>query len=267
MITAFNCPGCKRTVPLDHFATTECGVTAVHPDYINALLADRNAQEKRSGVRVTMGLGCPRASAIMDAENVAIDPNELNAMMTGSAWHALMESGCTDTQPAHLGAEIEVSGVIAGIPVTGKIDRAIVLPTGELAIQDWKHSNDFVRKYSTEPKSEHIVQVSIYCELYVQQFGMRPTVGMIWQHYTTSPPFIVHKFEPWDLVRCLAHHPYGSELTVQELYQLAATYYVDGNDWRGMELVGEGIKFGAKTGCDYCAVRAVCRTAANKAPF
>lgn len=257
-ITAWNCGVCKRIVPLDHFDTTVCG-NSLHPDFAAAILADRELQEDRSGVRVTSGLGCPRSYAIMEGD-VTVDPASMNSMLTGAAFHKLMERGGPDT-------EVLVTGTIAGIEISGKIDRVRRLSDDRLAIEDFKHSTCFARKYATAPKPEHIVQCSIYSELYNQQFGVRPTVGVIWQHYTSNPPFVPHQFDLWSLEKCLAHHPYDSTFSVLELYHQSAEHTV-GKPWQEMELSGQSIKFGpSKTGCDYCSVYSICQTQKAGAPF
>jgi hypothetical protein len=270
-IKGWTCGGCKRRVDLNHYQTSECGTTYCHPDYAAAVIADRSSQDDRSGVRVTSGLGCPRSYAIMDDADLYPDPLSFNSMLTGSAWHAVMESGAEnqnatiDSGVRMFGAEVEVSGMVEGIAISGKIDRVRELPAG-IVLEDHKHGNDFVRKYSTAPKPEHIVQVSIYGELFEQQFGVRPVAGMIWQHYTSSPPFTPHKFDLWPLAQCLAHHPYSSDYTVLDLYKQGAERFA-GKVWAELPLVGQTIKFGAKTGCDYCAVYAECRTAEVGSPF
>jgi len=47
----------------------------------------------------------------------------------------------------------------------------------------------------------------------------------------------------------------------------AMQHYEEGWKWQEMPMVGQSIKFGTKTGCDYCAVRSTCWTAEKGAPF
>lgn len=261
-ITAWNCPECKRTVPLDHYESGGACSLVVHPDYTAAVLADRLKQADKPWPSVTMGLGCVRAQAIQRDEDVAIDPLEVNAMLTGTAWHALMDGRTADH-------EVVVSGQLGGLAVSGQIDRIRRLADGRLVVEDWKHANDFSRKYATTAKPEHVVQVSLYAELYGQTFGEKPTTGIIWQHYTSSPGLVPRAVELWPVERCLAHRPYESEWTVGELLRMADEYANEcaPPKWADLPLVGQSIKFGTKTACDYCAVRAVCTTAALGAPF
>lgn len=255
-ITAWNCPGCKRVVGLDHYSTTNCGLTVCPADYAVAVLNDRAVHDHLSTARVSNGTGCPRGSKLLTTENVTVNPLDFNLALTGVAWHALMATADPAT------AEVIVSGTIDGVMLTGHIDRVIKRSNGDVVISDHKHGNDFARKYA-ELKPEYIVQVSIYAELYAQTFGVRPIGGVIWRHFASSPPFIPFAFKLWDVVACLAHKPYGGQFTVGELYHQAAS----GVSWRDLPLVGATMAFGSKSFCDYCEVRTACTEAATGAPF
>jgi len=263
-IVAWLCPECKQQVPLDHYESGGPCSLAVHPDYAAAVLADRAKQADKRWPSVTMGLGCVRSQAIQQDENVAINPLDVNAMLTGSAWHTLMDRGLVGAN------EVEVSGQLAGMTVSGVIDRVRLLSDGRLVVEDWKHANDFARKHATAVKPEHVVQISLYAELYNQSYGQQPVAGIIWQHYTSSPGLVPRAVELWSIEQCLAHKPYDADWTVGQLLKMA-----DGYDnacfpikWQDLPLVGETIKFGSsKTGCDYCAVKSACFQAALGAPF
>lgn len=255
-IAGWRCATCKQEVPLDHYQVTRCGLN-MHPDFAAAVYLDRLSQESRKGVRVTNGLGCPRSNAIIAVENLFVDPATFNAQITGTAFHALMEGASVDS----INSEVLVHGVIQGISLSGKIDR--VRKIGEVLIcEDFKHGNDFARKYA-QLKPEYIVQVSIYAELYAQQFGERPAGGVIWRHFTGSPPFVPFTFKLWDVEQCLAHKPYGGMYTVGELYTQAASETA----WQDLPLAGSSMNFGSKSFCDYCEVRTVCTEQATGAPF
>lgn len=286
-ITSLSCSKCKDPQPLSHFAETSCGVEVAHPDFVAAVLAHEAAQPTDK-VRVTSGLGCPRSAAIMIAEDVAIDPCALNSPLTGTAWHALMEqNGVTGT------VEIEVSGVLDGMPVTGHIDSVIEM-NGMLWIADHKHANDFNRKYLNEPKEAHMVQLSIYAELYQQTFGYTVHECALYYHFTTNPPFIIHCFRPWPIEECLDYRPHDGGYRVRDLYAqmcgflgepcqrcvsigwIPVTHETCPNckgtgristPWQELPLVGKEFAFGTKTGCDYCAVRHVCWEEKSGAPF
>src|SRR5512137_1486392 len=91
-IAQWICAACGgRVVPLTHFTDSPCG-EKVHPDYAAAILKDRADQYVKGAVRVSHGLGCPRRAAIEEAVDFAVDPLEQNAMLTGTAWHAMVES-------------------------------------------------------------------------------------------------------------------------------------------------------------------------------
>lgn len=260
------CRGCGgRVVLLDHFATSPCGESVVHPDMAAAMLADRNEQYVSRAVRVSHGLGCPRRAAIEESEPIAVDPLDANPMLTGTAWHALVESAA----PREL-AEVELFGTLAGVKVSGKCDRLRQLTDGTWAVEDWKHVNDFNVKYLRDgPKREHVVQLSLYAELAEQCGRPRPTVGIVWYHSTQSgrDALVPQRTALLPLDEALAHRPYDAEHTVGELLQQAAAHFVDGRDWRTLPLAGASIKFGARTGCDYCGVRGICRQAETGAPF
>ena len=266
-ITRWICAACGgREVPLDHFATTSCG-ERVHPDYAAAILADRADQYVTGKVRVSHGLGCPRRAAIEETEGYAIDPLEANSMITGTAWHAFMEY-----HGKHGECEVEVRGQLAGVDVAGKMDRLRRLSTGEWAIEDWKHVNDFGVKFiSGAPKAEHMVQTSVYAELAEQCGHQRPTVGIIWYHSSQAGKAALtpHKFPLMSTEDALAHRPYDCDYTVAELLQQASDFYDKAPEthWAQLPLAGKSIKFGTKTGCDYCSVRPVCTEADRGAPF
>lgn len=264
-IAQWICAGCGgREVPLSHFAETACG-ERIHPDFARAILIDRNSQYVQKAVRVSHGLGCPRRAAIEESEPYAVDPLEANAPLTGVAWHALMESAA----PANY-REVELTGTIAGVKVSGKCDRIRKLSDGATAIEDWKHVNDFnVKHLKAGAKLEHQVQTSIYAELAAQSGWIRPTVGIIWYHGSTGgkDALTPHRFGLMGLDTALAARPYECEYSVQELLKQAASHYVDGVRWQDLPLAGKSIKFGSKTGCDYCGVRSVCWTADKGAPF
>lgn len=279
-IARWICTGCGgREVPLDHFSATACGEKVCHPDMAAAILADRDGQYTRGSVRVSHGLGCPRRAAIEEVEDYAVDPLECNAALTGVAWHALLES--VDERLARKNGrppdcEVEVSGTIAGIKLKGKIDRL----RGDL-IEDHKHINDFSVKWIRQNgvKPEHRAQVSIYAELCEQSGLQRPKRGIIWYHSSLGgkDALIPMPVELMGVEEALAVRPYGCEYTVRELYEQANMFF-NGvepsglackpmNDWRCLPLAGQTIQFGSKTGCDYCAVRAICQEAENGAPF
>lgn len=263
MITAWMCPSCKCKVPLDHFESC----SAVHQDYAAAVLADRAAQ--RGGVRVSSGLGCPRKHAILTTEDVAVDPLSMLTAMKGTAWHAMLEKAVTE-QGDGVGAEIEVAGVLGGIPVTGRIDRVRYV-SGKLQGEDHKTGKDaravFIRGGKSYGKQvapqgsplEYRVQLSIYAELYRQQFDRSwdsAAINWFFSAEAWSEPVAIIPID-----QCLAHRPYDCDYTVGELLAMV------GGRWQDMTLVGQSIKFGAKTGCDYCEVRDTCWTEKFGAPF
>jgi hypothetical protein len=264
-ITSWICAACGgREVPLDHFATTSCG-EKVHPDYAAAILADRADQYVTGKVRVSHGLGCPRRAAIEESEGFAVDPLDLNSMLTGTAWHAFVERAGPKEW-----VEVEVSGKLAGVQVAGKMDRLRQLSDGTWAIEDWKHVNDFGVKFiSAGPKAEHKIQTSLYAELLEQCGSQRPTVGIIWYHSSQQGKAALtsHKFDLMPTHEALDQRPYDCDYTVAELLKQAASHYEDGIKWQELPLAGKSIKFGTKTACNYCSVMSVCREAEVGAPF
>lgn len=259
-ITAWHCPDCCRPVGLDHFADTACG-EIVHPDFAAAVLADdRDKADRRGRVGVSDGTGCARRKIIGDIEDIIVDPLAYNSVLTGTAWHTLME-----THGDSVNCEVEVSGTIAGIKLVGHIDRVRYGPP--LVLDDHKHTNDYSFGYQRKgeaTKPEHEAQLSIYAELFRQTFDLTPAHGVIWYH-ATAGGFLPRKVEFWPLERCLSLKPYGGEFSVMDLW-LQVQGGLEG-DWRNLPLAGESQSFGAKSACDYCAVREVCWTAARGAPF
>jgi len=264
-IAKWLCAACGgREVALSHFADTVCG-EKVHPDFAAAILKDRGEQYVSKAVRVSHGLGCPRRAAIEESEPYSVDPLDLNPPLTGTAWHAMMESA----GPREL-CEVEVDGTLGVVYVNGKMDRLRPLTDGELAIEDWKHINDFgVKWINGAPKPEHMVQASLYAELVEQCGNPRPSVGIIWYHSSQSGKAALtsHKFPLLPTHEALAARPYDCDFTVLELLKQAASHYEDGVRWQELPLAGKSIKFGTKTGCDYCSVRSICTEADKGAPF
>jgi len=264
-ISRWICNGCGgREVPLSHFSDTACG-ELVHPDYAAAILKDRSEQYISHAVRVSHGLGCPRRAAIEESVDFAVDPLSQNAMLTGTAWHALVEAAGPNAL-----VEVEVEGVVADVKVRGKMDRLRKLHNGDWAVEDWKHVGEFGLKYvKPGPKPEHIVQTSIYAELVAQVNRPRPTVGLIWYHSSSGgkDAMVPHKFPLMPLHEAVNHRPYDCDFTVGELLRQAASHYENGVKWEELPLAGASIKFGAKTGCDYCGVRSICKEAEVGTPF
>ena len=277
-ITKWWCGAHQAEVPLDHF--NHC--THVHPDFTAAILADREVQADRTGVRVSSASACPRKYAILAQEDVAVDPLSFLQAMKGTAWHAVMEAGADESTDISglkddlLGAEISVAGEIAGIPLTGTIDRVLVRD-GKLVGQDHKTGKDarevFIRggkSYGKVMKGqgapiEYKIQLSIYAELYRQQTGQAWDSAEIWW------TLLNHWCEPVEIIgveQCLAHHPYDSEFTVGEILAQAQQVADGAIKWEDLPLVGKTFKFGPKfTGCDYCEVRDRCWIQAQGAPF
>lgn len=261
------CQQCKKVVELDHFSATTCGLQ-LPPDYAAAVLL--NSTKERSGVHVTDGLSCPRSRAIERDVGVTVDPLNYNAVVLGSAWDKAMESAA----PVDM-AKIAVSGEVAGVQLTGEIDRLLKWVGAPPVIADWKHSNNFRQKWiisEGKPSDEYVVQTSLYAELYQQTFGERPVSGVIWHHFSGSPPslkqpVVALAYDLWDLQRCLDHQPYSGEWTVEELLRQSASYWHESVKALDLPLAGTSMSFGSKSYCDYCQVREACFENAFGAPF
>lgn len=262
-IRAWVCQTCHKDVPLDHFEKTNCGKT-VDPAYARAVLVD-NIQESESvkgTVRVSDASGCPRKRAIMEQEDVAVDPLTFNAAMTGKAWHALMEKHGEGIA----GHEIErrLTGTLAGVTVTGKPDR-IVKADG--CIEDHKNQNDFATK-NPRPKEEWAVQLSLYAELIYQADGYLPTKGKIRAHFSTSfPP--ADEFELWPVKQALDHKPWSNDqYSAGGLLRATELILSKPGMWKTAPMYGKSMLFGkSKTMCDYCPVKGPCWTSEAGAPF
>lgn len=278
-IIGWDCPACKRKVPLDHYDYTICGLT-IHPDYANSILHLNDDRYVTDTVTVTSGLGCPRSRAIEESDEIYANPFDYNSLLIGTAWDRLVSKHA----PPDL-TKVHLRGKIAGLEVQGEVDRVRrcygSTPNSYLVIEDWKHTNNYQHKYLSKDgaKPEYIVQTSIYAELFAQQFGERPTHGAIWYHFSgankSSQPVLlpfVYLLKPID--ECLAFKPYNGAFTVEELYRQSERYYKwktgqagIRTEWYELPLVGETMSFGAASFCDYCAVRAKCFEQAKGAPF
>jgi len=255
-IIGWFCKACRANVPLSHF---EDGCNHVHPDYAAAVLAD-SLKERADGVHVTGVLGCPRRAAMEVSAEVYIDPLTCNAILSGTAWHSLMQSASNRPDLC----EVDVSGTVGGVLLTGRVDR-LHPPT---AISDWKRTSEWAEKWLRQPreagggmKAEHLAQLSIYGELVHQSLGWRPTHGIVW--YSMHKSMVYFAEQLWPVEQVLGFHPLGGEFSVAELIQQAAS----GADWRELPLAGESQSYGQKSACDYCAMREPCWAQAKGAPF
>lgn len=273
-IIGWNCPICKRKEPLDHYKTSICGMS-IHPDYAEAVLHGNDDYYGLDMVTVTSGLGCPRSRAIEAEANIYVNPVDYNALVIGDAWDRQMERFAPP-----MNAKIAVRGMLAGIDVSGEIDRVreVVDVSGEsyLVIEDHKHGNNFAQRFSKKEgvKLEHKLQLSIYGHLYGRMYKVTPTHGAIWNHYSGAPagkatdiyilPFV---FLLMPIMEALNAKPHGSTFTVAELYQQTAARLEGEVTWKDLPLVGETMSFGATSYCDYCQMRETCFTQAKGAPF
>lgn len=143
MIIGWNCPNCNKQVPLDHFATSACGL-AIHPAYAAAILYDEATDPHGREMSVTDGLGCPRHAAIEQQEGVFVNPLDFNALLIGRGWDSVVgnpEIGPGDGWGVPLWCKVQLRGTIAGLPLTGELDNVRRL-YDMLIISDWKHSNN-----------------------------------------------------------------------------------------------------------------------------
>lgn len=261
-IIGWYCKKCRNRVPLDHF--NRCDST--HPDFASAVLAD-SRKKRADGVHVTSIIGCPRKGAIERCMDIYVDPLSYNSILSGTAWHKLMETASANPELC----EVEVSGVIDGVRLAGTIDR-LHPPT---AISDWKVTSEWAEKWLNKPKdegggikAEHLAQLSLYGELAHQSLGWRPLHGTA--NYRTHKAVLSFTERLWDLPTVLAFHPLGGDYPVAELIQQAAWSEdcgVTTDCWAELPLVGETQKYGNKIACDYCAVRETCWQQSKGAPF
>jgi len=255
-INKWKCSGCDgKDVDLDHFEKSECGLTVVHPDFANAVLQGERQHYARGlkQVEPSTVLGCPRSMAIQAAEDYPLDPLSNNAMLTGTAWHLHMEEMSVDPEQT----EVVVRGMIAGVPMIGKVDR---LDKARKAIFDWKHSSDWgKRKIENKgPKETHRAQLSIYAELTEQSAHWRPERGFLLYHYT-SGGLLSYEVPLMSLDEVLEHKPHGGEVTVLDNLRHAHMFKSGAAKWQALPLSGEKMMFETKTMCDYCSVLPICK--------
>jgi len=276
VITGWICPGCgNRPVPLDHFATTICGRTTIHPHYASAVLRKERDHYSRGShmVSVTQGLGCPRKTGIMETESVNINPLDYNAIISGVAMHEMFE------QEPHELCMVEhvFVGELDSIKVQGKPDMYWngAGAGGEALLEDWKCPNDFGKTYLLRdgPKTEYIVQLSLYAELISQNKPKdshlnypRPEKGILWYQFRAHG-LVPTPIDLWSYPKSMMHRPYGSEFTVAELMLQTDNFYRKRVRWQDLPLAGEKMLFGAKDMCDFCPVSDICKTEARGAPF
>lgn len=286
-IIGWNCPHCSnKQAPLDHYATTDCGLK-LHPAYAAAILYDEATDPHGKAMSVTDGLGCPRHAAIEGQEGVYVNPLDYNALLIGRGWDNIVGDPVVEEfMPPEMdfAVKAQLHGTIAGMEVTGELDNVRRLGT-RLIISDWKHSNNLRAFWIAKeggPSVEYKVQTSIYAELYRQMYDERPNTGEVVYHFSgagapytggelkskfSSPPLMAFQYEIIPIEDCLAFRPYGGSYTVEELYRMAQPVYTGEKHWRELPLAGQTMAFGTKQYCDYCEVKDVCFTAAQGAPF
>lgn len=255
-IIGFYCQKCRANVAVDHY---EVDCQHVHPDFAAAVIADGQKQ-RTEGIHVTEVLGCPRKSAIQATADVHVDPAGYNSLLGGTAWHHLMEISSKRPELC----EVEVSGVVGGVELVGRIDR-LHPPT---AISDWKVTSEWAEKWLNKPKvegggmkAEHRAQMSLYAELVEQSLGWRPTHGIVW--YRTHKAMLPFSEPLMSVDEVLAFRPLDGDYSVAELIQQAAA----GDKWQVMPMAGQSMAYGQKSACDYCSYRETCWTQAFQAPF
>lgn len=290
MIAGWNCPHCNnQRAPLDHYATTECGLK-IHPAYAAAILYDDANDPHGVEMSVTDGLGCPRLRGIENqSDGLYVNPLDYNAMLLGHAWDAVVGNPLFKISNEKLGnagalghnffyPKLQLRGTIAGMAVTGELDN--IRRLGEhLILSDWKHSNNFRAKWIKQegtPSMEYKIQTSIYAELYHQQFGEMPTLGEVVYHFSGAGKEVLmpYQYPILPIEECLAYCPYNGIHTVEQLYRMAQTVYgpvpehqLGAKDWKELPLVGQTMSFGTKSYCDYCQAKDLCFTAERGAPF
>lgn len=292
MIIGWQCPYCNRQVPLDHYATTDCGLR-IHPAYTAAILYDEATDPHGKAMSVTDGLGCPRHAAIEQQEGVYVNPLDYNALLTGRGWDLVVGNPALPS-PHPVGAfktKLALHGTIAGMEITGEADNIRRLGD-RLILSDWKNSNNLRAFWIAKeggPSAEYKIQTSVYAELYRQMYGEMPTDGEVVHHFSgagaaytggelkskfSSPPLMAFQYPVIPIEECLAFKPYSGQYTVEELYRQAQTIYgpvpedqLAAKRWEELPLVGQTMSFGSRDYCSYCEVKDVCFSAARGAPF
>lgn len=286
-IAGWACPHCpNKRAPLDHYATTECGLR-IHPAYAAAILYDDATDPHGKEMSVTDGLGCPRLRAIENqSDEMYVDPLSYNAMLLGHAWDAVVggpavrEAGPGEAASpiGTIQAKVQLRGTIAGMAVTGELDNIRRLGD-RLILSDWKHSNNFRAKWIKQeggPSMEYKIQTSIYAELYRQMYGEMPNLGEVVYHFSGAGKDVLlpYQYPILPIEQCLAYKPYNGTHTVAELYRMAQTVYgpvpehqLGAKNWKELPLVGMTMSFGSKSFCDYCQAKDLCYSAERGAPF
>lgn len=275
-IAGWACPHCpNKRAPLDHYATTDCGLL-IHPAYAAAILYDDATDPHGEEMSVTDGLGCPRLRAIENqSTELFVNPLDYNAMLLGHAWDAVVGNPVFRRDgfgERMFWPKLKLQGVIDGMEITGELDNVRRLGD-RLILSDWKHSNNFRSKWIKQeggPSMEYKIQTSIYAELYRQMYDEMPTDGEVVYHFSGAGKDVLlpYQYPILAIEECLAYKPYNGQRTVLEIYQLAQQVYgPDARLWTDVPTVGMEMSFGSKEYCAYCQAKDMCYTAARGAPF
>lgn len=283
-IAGWACPHCtNKRAPLDHYATTDCGLL-IHPAYAAAILYDDATDPHGEAMSVTDGLGCPRLRAIENqSAELFVNPLDYNAMLLGHAWDAMvgnadlnvhygLQGWINTPNGSWFASKLKLRGTIAGMEITGELDNVRRL-SDKLILSDWKHSNNFRSKWIKQeggPSMEYKIQTSIYAELYRQMYEEMPTDGEVVYHFSGAGKDVLlpYQYPILAIEECLAYKPYNGQRTVLEIYQLAQQVYgPDARLWTDVPTVGMEMSFGTKQFCEYCQAKDMCFSAARGAAF
>jgi hypothetical protein len=245
-IVGYWCRRCEEVVQSSHWAPWAC--RAVEPQLVARIAAHKAGRPK--GWSVTELKGCLRERVIMDTRPVIVDPLDFLKMELGTAWDRYLTEG---------EKRVRWYGVLGGMEVSGEPDGWLHDAFDRVSVDNviWDFKNGMPRwtRAGYTAQEDHRWQVSVYAHLSPYMFDY----GVI--YYNAYGEAAKHGGIKVELIRsekALLDYVIDDDgLTVAGNINYARQ--LDDNPAE-YPLTGTKQRFGKKTKCDYCVVRAECRT-------
>ncbi len=227
----------------------------------------RQQAAPRVGVHVTDCLGCPRRKALAKS-GAPVQLDRLEARLNGQMLHRLLGEVDRDT------SEWRVHGNLFGQFLVGSVDRLREPEPGELSgpvapgLRVFDYKGEKAEGKSRKPDGvypEQAWQFEVYRYL-LAGMGI-PTVGWTcWFRYGAEWLDFSHDGPVRTEEELAAFRPHGGAYNCQELATMAGEVE-GGTPPSSLPLVGQTMKLGKGTSCDYCEMEEACKETAIMVDF
>lgn len=257
-ITSLTCP-CSpgEEQPLDHYDSGSCPLPPMQQGWYNAELHNQLDDKAHSAgnVTATRVLDCPRKPLIADFLPYSFNPMHAHKAHLGTIQHREAQKWL----PPGCQAEVEVRGHLLGLEMSARIDCLKGNGINELKTHGGRWLKES-KGYSNLVGDEYTAQGNIQ-RLLAEQSGISAE-SLVVSHTTSEyPDFPSEPLPLRDEEWIAGVRPHKGAFTVGQIalfLKMALSQPVTEEVIRAVPLVGKEIKFGAKSGCDYCTFRKVC---------